>query len=308
MSKKAFTLIELLVVIAIIAILAAILFPVFAQAKAAAKKTACLSNAKQIGTSSMIYSADHDDRFPSVFDNSDGNASVNCGGDPICTLQPYIKNLQIWSNGYRQNGDPARIVNGNPSYNKNDFGYNWGWEIRAAEAMVSEERCSDGGPVAGCRSRNDGTGRAVRFNTGKSQTEFANPADLFAFGNTYDTPRQTMGGASWFWDVPQFSFNDPNPSAYRNNNIYFGGRIVVVYADGHAGVIPVRGGCIGDCRVWENRIMTPKDFNKRVGGYCSDPDGLVNPFPRNGFPLGRGWRCRDWVAYPEAAGVQWWND
>ena len=64
MKSKAFTLIELLVVIAIIAILAAILFPVFAQAKAAAKKTQCLSNNKQIGTSLMIYAADYDDYFP----------------------------------------------------------------------------------------------------------------------------------------------------------------------------------------------------------------------------------------------------
>ena len=62
--RRAFTLIELLVVIAIIAILAAILFPVFAQAKAAAKKTQCLSNAKQIGTSLYLYLNDSDDNLP----------------------------------------------------------------------------------------------------------------------------------------------------------------------------------------------------------------------------------------------------
>jgi prepilin-type N-terminal cleavage/methylation domain-containing protein len=59
--KRAFTLIELLVVIAIIAILAAILFPVFSQAKAAAKKTANISNLKQIGLATMMYSGDYDD-------------------------------------------------------------------------------------------------------------------------------------------------------------------------------------------------------------------------------------------------------
>ncbi|MBC8064599.1 MAG: prepilin-type N-terminal cleavage/methylation domain-containing protein [Chlorobia bacterium] len=64
--RSAFTLIELLVVIAIIAILAAILFPVFAQAKAAAKKTAHLSNMKQTGTAFMIYLADNDDLMPSA--------------------------------------------------------------------------------------------------------------------------------------------------------------------------------------------------------------------------------------------------
>ena len=59
--RKAFTLIELLVVIAIIAILAAILFPVFAQAKLAAKKTVALSNAKQISLASQMYMNDNDD-------------------------------------------------------------------------------------------------------------------------------------------------------------------------------------------------------------------------------------------------------
>ncbi len=62
-----FTLIELLVVIAIIAILAAILFPVFAQAREAAKKTAHLSNLKQIGTGTVLYNVDNDDRFPNSF-------------------------------------------------------------------------------------------------------------------------------------------------------------------------------------------------------------------------------------------------
>lgn len=72
--KRAFTLIELLVVIAIIAILAAILFPVFAQAKLAAKKTADLSNLKQIGTASMMYTTDYDDVFYAH--------RLNCGADP----------------------------------------------------------------------------------------------------------------------------------------------------------------------------------------------------------------------------------
>src|SRR5438270_13311006 len=62
--QRAFTLIELLVVIAIIAILAAILFPVFAQAREAARQTTCLSNLKQLGTGLTMYAQDHDETLP----------------------------------------------------------------------------------------------------------------------------------------------------------------------------------------------------------------------------------------------------
>ena len=75
MKRNAFTLIELLVVIAIIAILAAILFPVFAQAKAAAKKIASLSNLKQVGTGMQIYLADYDDNFPITYAPMPGNTT-----------------------------------------------------------------------------------------------------------------------------------------------------------------------------------------------------------------------------------------
>ena len=61
--KKAFTLIELLVVIAIIAILAAILFPVFAQAREKARQASCLSNEKQIGLGLMMYTQDYDETY-----------------------------------------------------------------------------------------------------------------------------------------------------------------------------------------------------------------------------------------------------
>jgi len=95
-SSLGFTLIELLVVIAIIAILAAILFPVFAQAKEAAKSTACLSNTKQLGIGELMYANDFDDTvipWESAKD-SDGTALQV----QFCwtnTIQPYVKNQNI---------------------------------------------------------------------------------------------------------------------------------------------------------------------------------------------------------------------
>ena len=65
MSRRGFTLIELLVVIAIIAILAAILFPVFAKAREKARQTSCLSNVKQLGLGLMMYAQDYDEKLPS---------------------------------------------------------------------------------------------------------------------------------------------------------------------------------------------------------------------------------------------------
>jgi prepilin-type N-terminal cleavage/methylation domain-containing protein/prepilin-type processing-associated H-X9-DG protein len=88
-APSAFTLIELLVVIAIIAILAAILFPVFAQAREKARQTACLSNNKQIGTALMMYTQDYDETV--VMNGYAGGAATWPD-----LLQPYIKNTQVF--------------------------------------------------------------------------------------------------------------------------------------------------------------------------------------------------------------------
>lgn len=118
--KTGFTLIELLVVIAIIAILAAILFPVFAQARAKARQTACLSNMKQLGVALMMYAQDYDERLPG---NHNGNAEAI--GLPLGfmdngslrnwarSLVPYIKNFDI----YKCPQAPPRNLTASPGYN-----------------------------------------------------------------------------------------------------------------------------------------------------------------------------------------------
>ncbi|QYK53605.1 MAG: prepilin-type N-terminal cleavage/methylation domain-containing protein [Fimbriimonadaceae bacterium] len=103
MIRRAFTLIELLVVIAIIAILAAILFPVFAQAKMAAKKTSDLSNTKQIGIGLNIYLIDYDDTFPMA---NYRNANSSAFGEVHWSwmVLSYMKNEQIFVSPADKNG------------------------------------------------------------------------------------------------------------------------------------------------------------------------------------------------------------
>ena len=136
-SNKAFTLIELLVVIAIIAILAAILFPVFAQAKLAAKKTVDLSNLKQIGTGTMLYAQDADDMFP----RGHYNDAVNYGNNGVTwheALLPYIKNgakKDSWAGGnqraiggmWASPSEPAGAIYGYGAHNAlmPETGQNW---------------------------------------------------------------------------------------------------------------------------------------------------------------------------------------
>ena len=111
--KRGFTLIELLVVIAIIAILAAILFPVFARAREAARKTTCLSNLKEVGLASMMYVQDYDETYPWLMmdgrNNNDATGfsrNMEIAADPVLNNQrglfmevkfnPYIKNYQLF--------------------------------------------------------------------------------------------------------------------------------------------------------------------------------------------------------------------
>ncbi len=208
--KKAFTLIELLVVIAIIAILAAILFPVFAQAKLAAKKTQAISNAKQIGTATLIYSGDYDDIFPmavppNVAANNWRTGSwldtpadwrPGIGGTGYAdramffanSTQPYIKNLQLWES---------------PGANVYPLGVNYGTALKQIQnnsfsmngflSMVSQTEITD---VSNCPLYWPGNGnvQVKGFNS-------ANP-QLNCAGLTAATPCRWGSTTSyaWYWD------------------------------------------------------------------------------------------------------------
>ncbi len=104
--KSAFTLIELLVVIAIIAILAAILFPVFAQAREKARQATCLSNFKQIGLAVLMYAQDYDESFNPSEVSLSGGGNFATGYDWTQIVNPYIKNgsSQAISNGRQIQG------------------------------------------------------------------------------------------------------------------------------------------------------------------------------------------------------------
>ncbi len=146
--RRGFTLIELLVVIAIIAILAAILFPVFARAREKARQTSCLSNLKQIALGVQMYVDDYDGGLPSYRMGAGALAGVKWQH----MIQPYIKNEQLW---LCASGVPADAATGRSHYG---WQYNYlsghyaSTAVRAqniAEVTVPAETISVGEKVMG---------------------------------------------------------------------------------------------------------------------------------------------------------------
>lgn len=248
--SRAFTLIELLVVIAIIAILAAILFPVFAQAKEAAKQTTCLSNERQIGMATSMYGTDQDDRYPAWAALA---APVNGGNNsyvpPEMQLMPYVKNDRMWTCP----SDPGRRVPTNAVP----------WWDGSYRAKAIPRSYSYVGPITdvekGIDDQNTGmfywVGPGSWQMAGRSSTVFDEPSNTIAWVEqwSYAVDDQYVGGiwGSGFIDcdtsklagrkVPAAGPGDNGPPGcfsnylgkptpgHRNQGNY-------VYTDGHAGI------------------------------------------------------------------------
>lgn len=132
-SRQGFTLIELLVVIAIIAILAAILFPVFAQAREKARQTSCLSNEKQLGLGVMMYAQDYDETFPiGGWGNATGQSRW------YWDVQPYMKSQlirQCPSSRYAKDISSSHVWNSNYGLNSNLSGWDQWANVKSLAAV-----------------------------------------------------------------------------------------------------------------------------------------------------------------------------
>jgi prepilin-type N-terminal cleavage/methylation domain-containing protein len=237
-QRRAFTLIELLVVIAIIAILAAILFPVFAQAKEAAKKTTCLSNTKQLNNAWIMYSTDYDDTWVTTgkqyFNPANLQQGDADGGNPndfFYLSQPYVKNFDIFYCPDR-NVIQFSTVNGvlisnssNPNGRLFGYGMNYGpYHNRAGYGMFH--------PSTEYTPGNIWYGQRHYF-PGRNLSQIVSPAQTTAMQDTGDDPQYTNSP----YDMCQASSNGTaaqyqaacKAEEFRHNGMWSFG-----FVDGHA--------------------------------------------------------------------------
>lgn len=263
MRRYAFTLIELLVVIAIIAILAAILFPVFAQARAAAKKTVSLSNVKQLTHAWLMYMNDNNDRFETAT-NDEGIFKDTGGYQAI--MQPYIKNWDILYDPTRdlkgtQTSGPECWSTVNPSGRCLGYSTNYGFYDRGA---------SRGNYMPPFDDANGAT-----WWPGRSVSEVVAPADTVLLGTTNDERIYTLQP---YWQDIDAAYtcggnfrSTAEGRACGARTVRHGGQYPTSYVDGHAKVVPVAAYTVRPTR--HLFTIMPQRVEDLVR-LCRDPDVL----------------------------------
>jgi len=222
-KRRGFTLIELLVVIAIIAILAAILFPVFAQARDKARSAACLSNLKQVGLALAMYTQDYDEILPFAY-NFWGPGVYNVGGitynttnglvPPLIYLSPYVKNFGVF---YCPSGGKTPPNGGQLTYSTALQTIGWNWYVTYVMGTYY------GGFAAADPTR---TGPRY-FGVGLGSIE--SPADLVMMG---DTNPDRLQGAYIYPHTNAWSLTQVPPYKAKPNRHADGDNFI--FADGHA--------------------------------------------------------------------------
>ncbi len=270
-SRRGFTLIELLVVIAIIAILAAILFPVFAQARENARRISCLSNMKQVDTAVMMYTQDYDETLPTL--TNDSSVSPNIRLDLWNLMQPYTKNKDIFYCPDRsQTGCGYGMFAG---IGQNDrcigVGYNWGPLQFAGGGLLSTAA----------------TVGTVTVYSGIALAGIVAPSDTFTVGDSQDSPFYTISNPSIIFSV----------SGNSNSALLHGGRFNMAYVDGHAKSLNWKGGHIGGF----GNLAVPRNQTD-WGKWCADPNAAITAQSIGTQPCGQA------ISALVAQGVQWFND
>ena len=198
---KAFTLIELLVVIAIIAILAAILFPVFARARENARRSSCQSNLKQIGLGFIQYNQDYDEKYPVLRGGNSGGAADGV----FAITQPYLKSTQILQCPSETNApNPTASMNGYSDYAYNlDLGYIPGGNGKTDGLALSALTQ----PVLTVMAADYDSGASDNYTMGTA------PSGTVAAGAALETT--TGGAAQRHLETQNFLFTDGHVKAYK---------------------------------------------------------------------------------------------
>lgn len=209
---RAFTLIELLVVIAIIAILAAILFPVLSQARAAAKKTQCLTNLKNIGLAMILYNDQYDDVFPTT-ERSVTNYGDPQRGDMVTKLAPFMKNYEIYfcPDRFAKHSTGYNAPTWNRGRRQLGYGSNFGmWSIGDSIGMFQ----GFGADVSGTA-------------TGRPTSDVTEPSNFVTIADTLDYPYYSLS----------LAFQGTDGTSGRV--IRHSGNWPHLYLDGHVKTVPM---------------------------------------------------------------------